>query len=53
MTRQRRHVMASPLDVPIMATVHPSSILRAAGDESREAAMAAFVADLRVAARQL
>lgn len=52
-TRQRGEVMASPLGVPIMATVHPSSILRAAGDESREAAMAAFVADLRVAARLL
>lgn len=52
-TRQRGQVMASPLGVPIMATVHPSSILRAAGDASREAAMAAFVADLRVAARQL
>lgn len=52
-TRQRGQVMASPFGVPIMATVHPSSILRAGDDASREAAMASFVADLRVAARHL
>jgi uracil-DNA glycosylase len=32
----------------VMATVHPSSILRAPDDESRHEAMAAFVADLKV-----
>ena len=52
-TRSRGEVMPSPLGIPIMATVHPSSILRAGDDASREAAMASFVADLRVAARQL
>lgn len=52
-TRQRGHVMPSPVGIPIMATVHPSSILRASDDASREAAMASFVADLRVAAGQL
>jgi DNA polymerase len=36
-----------------IATVHPSSILRAQDDESRRAEYAAFVEDLRVAARQL
>jgi hypothetical protein len=30
--------------------VHPSSILRATDDGSREVSMAAFVADLKVAA---
>ncbi len=44
-----------PLDLPlaplVMATVHPSSILRA-GD-GREAAYEAFVRDLRIAARWL
>jgi len=33
-----------------MATVHPSSILRAPDDESRDAALSSFIADLRVAA---
>jgi hypothetical protein len=33
--------------------VHPSSILRAPGDEARHQAMAAFVADLRVVAGAL
>jgi hypothetical protein len=35
----------------VLATVHPSSILRATDDQSREAAMSSFVADLRVAAK--
>jgi DNA polymerase len=35
-----------------MATVHPSSILRAQDEESRHAQMEAFIADLRVAAAQ-
>lgn len=43
--------MPSPFGIPVLATVHPSSILRATDDESREVAMASFVADLRVAAR--
>jgi uracil-DNA glycosylase len=37
----------------VLATVHPSSILRADDDESRDAAFAQFVADLRVAATAL
>jgi DNA polymerase len=49
-SKQRGQVMSSPLGVPILATVHPSSILRATDDASREAAMASFVADLKVAA---
>ena len=49
-SRQRGEVLASPLGVPVLATVHPSSILRAADSESREVAMASFVSDLRVAA---
>jgi len=36
-----------------MATVHPSSILRAPDDEARRQEMAAFVRDLRGAAREL
>jgi DNA polymerase len=49
-SRQRGEVMPSPFGVPILATVHPSSILRATDDASREVSMAAFVADLKVAA---
>jgi uracil-DNA glycosylase len=49
-SRQRGEVMPSPLGVPVLATVHPSSILRATDDASRKAAMASFIADLRVAA---
>jgi uracil-DNA glycosylase family protein len=36
-----------------MATVHPSSILRAADDESRELEMGAFIADLKRLAQRL
>jgi uracil-DNA glycosylase len=49
-SRQRGEVMRSPLGVPVLATVHPSSILRATDDASRKAAMAEFIADLKVAA---
>jgi uracil-DNA glycosylase family protein len=42
-----------PVHPQVMATVHPSSILRAPDPEAREAEYAAFVADLKVAARVL
>lgn len=49
-TKQRGQVLDGPpgSGARLMATVHPSSILRTP-PESREAAHAAFVADLRVA----
>jgi DNA polymerase len=47
---QRGEVMPSPLGIPVLATVHPSSILRATDNASRDAAMASFIADLKVAA---
>ncbi len=50
-SKQRGEVLNSPAGVPVVATVHPSSILRAADDESRGAAMSSFIADLRVAAK--
>jgi uracil-DNA glycosylase family protein len=49
-SRQRGEVLPSPFGIPVLATVHPSSILRATDAESREAAMSSFIADLRVAA---
>src|SRR6266571_2964349 len=45
-SKQRGGVLNSPVGVPVVATVHPSSILRAADNESREAAMSSFIADL-------
>ena len=52
-TEHRGERIASPLAPVVMATVHPSSILRARGDESRHQAMDAFVRDLRAAAGKL
>jgi len=52
-TQHRGKVISTPMGVSAVATVHPSSILRAPDDSSREEAMAAFVADLRSAARAL
>lgn len=46
-TRQHGQVLPSTVWPPIMATVHPSSILRAPDEESRQLAMASFVDDLR------
>ena len=39
--------------IPILATVHPSSILRAPDSEARHRELASFIADLRVVAQQL
>jgi DNA polymerase len=47
LTAERGTFVDSPLAPHVLATVHPSSILRTRDD--RDAAMAAFVADLRVA----
>ena len=51
-TKERGKPVVSDLAPHVLATVHPSSILRAE-DEDREAAMAAFVDDLRVVAKLL
>ena len=52
-TQHRGRVIPTPLGIPAVATVHPSSILRAPDDAAREEAMAAFIADLRSVKRQL
>ncbi|HLZ94819.1 MAG TPA: UdgX family uracil-DNA binding protein [Candidatus Dormibacteraeota bacterium] len=52
-TQHRGEVVPTPVGVPAVATVHPSSILRAPDDTSRAEAKAAFVADLRAVAREL
>jgi uracil-DNA glycosylase len=51
-SKQRGEVMQSSFGIPTLATVHPSSILRATDAESREAALQSFIDDLRVAAGQ-
>jgi DNA polymerase len=50
---QRGKFVDSPLAPLVMATVHPSSVLRAQTDEDRRRAMDEFVADLRVLAEKL
>jgi uracil-DNA glycosylase family protein len=49
--RQRGQPVNSPLAPFVMATVHPSSILRAPDDQSRRSQMQAFVSDLRIVAK--
>ena len=51
-TRQRGQLVESPLAPNVIATVHPSSILRA-DEADREAELAAFVSDLRKVAALL
>jgi DNA polymerase len=51
-SRERGRLLDSDLAPHVLATVHPSSILRGEPDD-RAAAMDAFVADLRVAASVL
>ena len=51
-SKQRGEVLPSPLGIPAVATVHPSSILRAIDEASRREAMESLVADLKVAAGQ-
>ncbi len=50
-SQQLGEVMPSPLGVPMLATVHPSSILRAPDEAARDAAFEEFTSDLMVAAR--
>jgi DNA polymerase len=51
--KDRGSWVTSPLAPHVTVTVHPSSILRSASSDARRAAMAAFVADLRLVAEQL
>jgi DNA polymerase len=52
-SRQRGVLVISPLAPRVLATVHPSSILRAPDDETRRAETARFVEDLRKVAKAL
>lgn len=50
-TRERGKVLSSKLAPRVVATVHPSSLLRQPDEESRHCEYKKFVADLRVAVR--
>ena len=52
-SRQRGQFVASALAPRVLATVHPSSILRAPDDETRRAETERFVSDLKKVARAL
>jgi uracil-DNA glycosylase family protein len=46
-TQERGHFVRSPVAPHVMATVHPSSLLRIEDDDERKAAIRTFVAELR------
>lgn len=52
-SKQRGEFVESSLAPVVMATVHPSSILRAPDDEARRVEMERFVADLKKLAREI
>jgi DNA polymerase len=52
-SRQRGRFVASDLAPRVLATVHPSSILRAPDDETRRSETERFVSDLKKVARAL
>lgn len=51
-TQQRGQVLPSPLGVPVLATVHPSSILRSPDGKARREALDGLIADLKIAAQK-
>jgi DNA polymerase len=52
-TRDRGRPLSSDLAPLVMATIHPSAILRAGGAKEREVAFEGFVSDLRAVAAEL
>jgi DNA polymerase len=52
-SKRRGEWVESPLAARVMATAHPSSVLRAPDEETRHAEMARLVADLKKVARVL
>lgn len=51
LTQHRGEIVESPYAPRVVATVHPSSILRARDDVARQVELAAFVDDLEIVAR--
>jgi uracil-DNA glycosylase len=52
-TQHRGELLDSPLAPLVTATIHPSAILRAPGDEARQAERRAFTADIEMAAKAM
>lgn len=52
-SQQRGRLVESPLAENVLATVHPSSILRAPDELTRHAEMEKFIADLKTAAKAI
>jgi DNA polymerase len=52
-SQQRGQKVSSPLAPFVMATVHPSSLLRIPEQEERRAAREQFIADLKVASKEI
>jgi DNA polymerase len=50
---QRGRVLASPLSEKVVATIHPSAVLRAPDTEGRRAAYEMLVNDLKVVAKAM
>ncbi len=53
LTKQRGKLVSSGVAPRVIATVHPSSILRAPDDETRHQEMASFIEDLKIIAREM
>ena len=51
--RERGQIVSSPLAPRVVATIHPSSVLRAPDSEGRRAAYGMLVSDLKVVAKSL
>ena len=51
--RERGQVVSSPIAPRVVATIHPSSVLRAPDSEGRRAAYGMLVSDLKVVAKSL
>jgi uracil-DNA glycosylase len=52
-TRERGRILQSALGPPVLATIHPSAVLRSRTSDERAAALRGLVADLEVARRNL
>lgn len=53
LTEQRGRLLSAPLAPRVIATVHPSSILRAPDDDTRHAEFGGFVRDLQTVAKAI
>jgi uracil-DNA glycosylase family protein len=53
LTEQRGRLLSAPLAPRVIATVHPSSILRAPDDDTRHAEFGGFVRDLQTVAEAI